>query len=190
MSSSTTPLSLDSQLVNGQVYTFQFYGNNWLLNPSTDTIANDIIANAPDFIVDLVVTTPDFSLMLGAIPTFSTAYSVQFTYEGDGSDSVNDVANSIVAAVQATSGDSVIFVGAIQAGAGMVAVTPSQIANTVESSATSAVQKVTSDAVGVATGAVNQTLQGLLPLLIVAVALILFVLPSLVKSTGTRISLG
>lgn len=190
MSSNTTPMSLDDSLVNGQTYTFQFYGNNTFINPSTGTISNDIVANAPDFITSLVVTNPDFSLSLANVPFLATSYNVQFTYEGDGGDVVSDVANAIIAAVQATSGDAVVFVGAVAAPAALLSVSPSQLAATAESTVNSAVNQVASDAVGTTTKAVNQALQGLLPLLIVVVAIILFVVPSFVKSTGVRFSAG
>jgi hypothetical protein len=95
-------LAVDDNLVNGQRYTFVFDCTNWFSSPTTDIIFNDITAQAPDFLTQITVQT------------LGSNYYVVFTYEGDGSDVVNDIANSIIAAVAATSGDGFSFVSATQ----------------------------------------------------------------------------
>ena len=169
-----TLLQLDDNLVNGQTYTFAFICHNWLLNPSDQTIVNDIIGYAPDFIQSPSVTD------------FLGVYKVTFAYEGDGSDVVSDVQNSIMAAVLAGSGDQFsagevnqgnAIPAALQLQTGVTEATGAALgtASTVATQATQAVLQP-------ASGAVNTALVGLLPLLIVVVLLILYVLPSLSKS--------
>lgn len=175
-----TTLQLDDNLTNGTTYTFQFNCTNWVSNPSASTVQKDIVANAPDFLTSMQVTSP-----------FTTSlYNVQFTYEGDGSDVVSDLANSIIAAIQVGSNDGMTFVGAVAANAQSIQVSiPNAIAST-EQAVKDAASKTANDAVDTATSALNKALAGLIPLLLVVVAIILFVLPSLVKSTGTKVSLG
>lgn len=180
MSVSTVPLQLDDNLVNGQTYTFQLNCTNTLINPSASTVQNDLVINAPDFLGDMQVTSP-----------FTTSlYNVQFTYEGDGSDVVSDVANSMIAACLAGSNDNMVLQGAVGAPASAITVSISNAAQAAESAVSGTVNKVTGDAIGAATGAINQALVGLLPLLLVAVVIILYVFPSFVKSTGVRVSAG
>jgi hypothetical protein len=175
-----TVLQLDDNLSNGRTYTFQFKSENWFINPSVDDVQNDIYTAAPDFITSLQVTSP-----------FTTSlYNVQFTYEGDGSDVVSDVAMSIVAAIKATSNDNMTFVGAVSAAAADIAVSPIVAVQVTEKAISGAVTKVATDATQAATDTINTALKGLLPLLAVAVLIILFVLPSFVKSTGARVSVG
>ena len=173
-------VQLDENLVNGRTYTFQLKCTNWLLLPSADKVQQDLVDYAPDFLTSLAVTSP-FTMSL---------YNVQFTYEGDGSDVVSDVAAAMVAACSAGSGDNMTLVGAVAAPASAITVSVSNAAAQAEQATSNAVNKVVGDTVGAATGAVNKALVGLLPLLIVAVALILYVLPSFLKSTGTRVNLG
>lgn len=174
-------LQLDDNLINGRTYTFQFKCANWFcLSDISSTLANDIYANAPDFITSLQVTSP----------ALTSLYNVQFTYEGDGTDVVSDLANSLVAAFQVGSSDAMTFLGAVAAPASAVVVSIANATATIEQGASNAVNKVVTDAAKTATGAVNTTLMGLLPLLAVVVAIILFVLPSFVKSTGVRASVG
>lgn len=102
MSSSTVnpspvQLQLDDNLVNGQRYTFVFASTNWFSTPNTGTIQGDITQLAPDFLTSLLVQF------------YQGNFYVTFTYEGDGSDVVSDVANSIVAASAAGSGDGLSY---------------------------------------------------------------------------------
>jgi len=173
-------VQLDDNLVNGRTYTFQFKCTNWLSNPSAETVQGDIVAGAPDFLTSLGVTSP-----------FTTSlYNVQFTYEGDGSDVVSDVANSIIAAIKAGSNDGMVLVGGVMAAASTITVSLANATTAVATAVQTAATNVVSGTVGVATSGINTALVGLLPLLLVVVAVILFVLPSLMKSTGTRVSVG
>jgi hypothetical protein len=95
-------LQLDDNLVNGASYTFVFQCTNLFTNPSASTLVNDLNANAPDFLMALQVVPETGS----ANKNF---YNVVFTYEGDGSDVVSDVANAMQAAFQAGSNDSFTF---------------------------------------------------------------------------------
>jgi hypothetical protein len=97
-----TQVQPDDNLVNGQTYTFVFASGNWFSTPATATIQNDVTAGAPNFLTQVVVQY------------LSPNFYVTFTYEGDGSDVALDVANSITAAVAATSGDVVSYTGGQQ----------------------------------------------------------------------------
>lgn len=174
-------IQLDDNLQNGRTYTFQFKCQNWFcLSDLSADLSKDIYENAPDFLTSVQVTSP---------PTTSL-YNVQFTYEGDGSDVVSDVAGSLVAAFKIGSNDDLAFVGGVQTGTADIIVTPSAAAQATEQAATKAVSKVATDVTTAATDAVNAALKGLMPLLIVVVLIVLFVLPSFMKSTGTRVSVG
>jgi len=175
-----TVLQLDDNLVNGHTYTFQFNCTNWLSNPSAETVAADIVAAAPDFLTSLGVTSP-----------FTTSlYNVQFTYEGDGSDVVSDVSNLIIAAILATSNDGMVLVGAVQAPASSITVSVANAVATTAAAIQQGTNAVTTGIAQTATNTVNTALVGLLPILAVAVAIILWVLPSFMKSTGTRATIG
>lgn len=95
-------LSSDDNLVNGQRYTFVMASTDWFSTPGTGVIQSDFVQLAPDFLTQLVVQylKPNFYVV--------------FTYEGDGSDVVSDVANSMVAAAAAGSGNGLGFAGATQ----------------------------------------------------------------------------
>jgi hypothetical protein len=96
---SAVSLSFDDALVNGRQYTFIFNCSNLFFTPSTDTITQDLLNSAPDFLVDTGVSND------------GKTFYVVFTYEGDGTDLVGDVSGSIVAAV-AVGGDNFDFVNA------------------------------------------------------------------------------
>src|SRR5215469_472320 len=101
MGTNYTPSALDDNLANGQTYTFQFKcANFFCLSDLSQIIQNDCTAQAPSFLTSLQVTSPSFTAL----------YNVQFTYEGDNSDVVSDVAASIVAAVKAVSNDNITFI--------------------------------------------------------------------------------
>lgn len=93
----STLLPNDTPLVNGQTYTFVFNGPS--VTPAS--FANDVVGQAPDFIVNPQVN---------AIP--GGGLSLQFIYEGDGSDVVQDVASAVVGAALAVNNDQVGFVSA------------------------------------------------------------------------------
>jgi hypothetical protein len=168
-------IALDDNLVNGQTYTSSFICSNYFINPSDATVLSDITQNAPDFLTSVAVTD-----LLGV-------YKVTFTYEGDGSDVLSDVQNSIIAAIKAGSNDN-FTAGVTYQGNGVTAEQQMQAGVTtltgavLETTSTVATQ-ATSAVLTPASSAVNQALSGLLPTLIVVVLLILFVLPSLAKTT-------
>jgi hypothetical protein len=95
-------LNSDDNLSNGQAYTFVFQCTNLLTNPSTATLIDDINANAPDFIGNLQVVQE--------ANANNNYYNVVFTYSGDGSDVVNDVASALVAAFLSGSNDSFAYI--------------------------------------------------------------------------------
>lgn len=107
-----TPLQLDDNLVNGQTYTFSFELKNWITSPSVQAIEQDITDQAPDFLTSVQVTIRPQLLHF-----LTTYYDVQFTYEGDGSDVVSDLASALTAAFSAGSNDNFAFTQAIGASA-------------------------------------------------------------------------
>jgi hypothetical protein len=179
---------LDANLKNGHTYTFQFKCDNlFCFSDLSQTIVSDLAMQAPDFVQSVQVKSPTGG---GWFAATAALYNVQFTYEGDGSDIVSDLANVLIAAVKTASNDNLVFVGAVDAPASDVVVTPSNAASATEKAVVDAASKTANDAVKAATDAVNQALTGLLPLLIVVVLLILFVVPSFVKSTGVKLQAG
>ena len=127
--SSTVLSQPDDNLVPGQTYTFQFKLSNWFGVPSTDIVQTDITNNAPNFVEDLQVTSP----------SLTSLYNCQFTYNGDGSDVVSDVASSLAAAIKTGSGDNMTFIGAVPDTAQSITVSPSTAAQKISDSVGSAV---------------------------------------------------
>jgi len=93
----STLLDNDQTLVNGQTYTFTFNAPG----ATVASLQSDISGQAPDFITQVSVT-----------PVSGGGFNVTFVYEGDGSDLVQDVASSIVAAGLAVNNDQLGFVSA------------------------------------------------------------------------------
>lgn len=168
---STEVMQLDDNLVNGQTYTFTFQLQNWITSPSETTLTNDIVNNAPDFLQSVQVTKQErfFS---------GDYYNVQFTYEGDGSDVVSDLANTLVAAFASGSGDKFSFVQSIGAPASAV---PTQAVQAVQSAGTVLTQagtevgktagQITSGALGGATSGLGAWL---VPVILVLGIILLF----------------
>lgn len=99
---------LDDNMIPGSTYTFQLKLENLIRLPSTSTIQQDLNNNAPSFVDNnLQVTIAD------TLSPFSNIYNVQFTYNGDGTDVISDVANSIIVAISNGSSDSFTLVGAV-----------------------------------------------------------------------------
>jgi hypothetical protein len=155
----------DDNMIPGQTYTFQLNegGISWLA--SAADVQSALIANAPDFIGDLQVTSP-----------FTTSlYNCQFTYKGDGSDVIADVGAALVAAANQGTGKTFTFQGAVQATAQEVAVTPGNAAAKVGDAISGAVKKATDDASSAAAKAAQNLLTpveiavGLLALFIVVI---------------------
>lgn len=154
MALDTNPMQLDDNLANGQTYTFVFQLQNLFFTPSESTLLNDIVAQAPDFLTSVQVTHQE--------RFFSGDYfNVQFTYEGDGSDVVSDVASSIVAAFKAGSDDNLTFVQAIGAPATAVATQAIQAVQSAGSVLVQAGQQVGSAAGQVTAGTLGGATSGL-----------------------------
>jgi hypothetical protein len=160
------PIEIDDNLVNGRTYTFQFQNTNtveWFTSAST--IQLDIVQNAPDFLTSLQVTD-GFS-----VAGISSFYYVQFTYEGDGSDVVSDVAQSIIGAVLAGSQDNIVFIAGFASGAAQL---PNAISSAV-SSVASTVGQTAGTVVSNTLGGVSSGLSGwLIPVILVAFIVLLF----------------
>ena len=78
----------DDNLVNGQVYTFVFQYTDVYANPNANALLAPLNATAPDFIANDTATQEGTSAY----------YNLVWTYEGDGTDIVSDVANAMIAA--------------------------------------------------------------------------------------------
>lgn len=172
MPSSTTILPLDDNLSNGQTYTFTFTLENYIFSPSVSDILNDIAAYAPDFMTSVQVTTRSG---LGLLTNY---YDVQFTYEGDGSDVVSDLGQSLVAAFKAGSNDNFTFAQAVGAPASAIPNVAVQAVQQGGEVLTQAGQQV-----GQAAGAItSNTLSGvtsglgawLIPIMLVLAVILLF----------------
>jgi hypothetical protein len=138
-----TPLANDDNLSPGITYTFTFELENWFSMPSVSTVLADITSQMADFI-----SSPSASWSSGIGP-LTNYLNVTFTYSGDGSDVVSDVANEFLAAFQTGSNDSYSYVQAVSGGGGITALT--SVNNAVSSVATTA-----GSAVGTAVGAAAQ----------------------------------
>lgn len=168
----------DDNMIPGQTYTFQFKLSNWLVVPSTSTVQADLQNNAPGFVSDVQVTSP----------FLTSLYNCQFTYTGDGTDVISDVANELLAAFQQGSGDSFSFVGAVADTAQSISVTPGnaaqKVADTVGTTINSAIQgaaKTTADAA-------QKILSPIEMLLILAVGLVAFLIFTSGKAGGISAS--
>jgi len=95
-------LNADDNLVNNVTYTFVFQCNNLFSNPSASTLANDIQQNAPNFLTSVQVVAETGTANKGW-------YNIVFTYEGDGSDVVSDVAQSLITAFLQGSSDNFTY---------------------------------------------------------------------------------
>lgn len=97
------PVDNDANLVNGQQYVFSFQAQ---ANTTASSLQDDIAQQAPSFL-----------MMVSVIPGTGSStgfFNVVFTYEGDGSDVVTDVASAIVGAAFAVNGDALAFLQASQ----------------------------------------------------------------------------
>src|SRR5271166_2590800 len=106
---------IDDALINGQTYTFVFQGTS-----VTQAVLQKAVADyAPSFLENVNVTIQQSGAS-------GSVYYVQFAYEGDGSDKVSDVANSLLAAfLQETAWTaSMDFVQAVTGAASNIALPP------------------------------------------------------------------
>lgn len=110
-------LQADDNLQSGLTYTFVFNLENYITKPSVMTVLSDIRNNAPTF-----VSSPQVSWASG-LWVLDNYLNVTFSYNGDGSDVVSDVADEIIAAIKQGSNDNVSFLAASAGTAGMNAQT-------------------------------------------------------------------
>lgn len=168
----------DDNMIPGQTYTFQLNQGGWSFLASASDVQAALIAQAPGFVGDLQVTSP-----------FTTSlYNCQFTYKGDGSDVISDVAASLVFAANQGTGKTFTFQGAVQDTAASITVTPGNAASKVGDAVSEAVNKTLSDA----SKATANAAQNLLTPVEIAVGIIAIVLIALIftagKSGGVNVS--
>jgi hypothetical protein len=169
----STLLANDAALVNGQTYTFTFTGPS----ATVASVSNDIAGQAPDFLTQVSVVSVD-----------GGGFNVTFTYEGDGSDLVQDVASSIVAAGLAVNNDQLGFVSASQTSTVGQLIQPT-IAKQVALSATD--QSTIANAANAAAKAQDTaSLTSGIVWIAVAVALFIVVAPKILGATTPRVSVG
>lgn len=168
----------DDNMIPGQTYTFQLSLANWVVTPSTHTIQTDLENNAPEFVADIQVTSP----------TFTPFYNCQFTYKGDGSDVIADVANTLIAAIQQGSNDSFKFVGAVADTAQSITVSIGSASQKVVDSVGSAVNSATQGAAKNIADAAQKVLTPIEVLLVVAVGLVALLIFTSGKAGGVNVS--
>lgn len=180
---------LDENMIPGQTYTFQFKLNNYIEVPRNTTIQQDLQQNAPTFVQNsLQVTSPS-----SITNPLGLTYNVQFTYAGDGSDVISDVANELISAVSAGSGDTFVFVGAAAADAqttadsGGITDTVNQAIQKISdiaSQTTKAATDVLNQAATNVTKTAGQSAQNLLTPVEIAVGLVVVLIAFLIFTSG------
>lgn len=162
---------LDDNMVNGQTYTFTLQLQNLLFSPTDAVIQQDIVDWAPDFLTSLQVTHQErfFS---------GDYYNIQFTYEGDGSDVISDLAGLIIAAIKQGSNDNFTFIQSIGAGSTAVQSQAGQVVQSAGTVLTQAATNVGAAAGQITSGALGGATQGLgawlLPVALVLGIILLF----------------
>jgi hypothetical protein len=177
-----SPVQLDDQLINGRTYTFQFQDQNFFTS-STSRLQQDLIDQAPDFLVNVQVLPISLGLT-------SSYLNVQFTYEGDGSDVISDVANAIGSAFQNGSNDTFQFIAAYANAANSTPLVPpdqtvpsaTSVATGIVSTAGDVANQLATSAGIVTKTATNAAFSAALPWLIGAVLIVVVVLPVVSKS--------
>ena len=111
-----TVQQLDDNLRSGFTYTFTFVLDNYFTQPSINTILADLDTYAPSFLGSVGAS---WSAGLGL---FTNYLNVTFTYIGDGSDVVSDVAAELIAAFAGGSNDDFTFTQASTGTAGISSV--------------------------------------------------------------------
>lgn len=170
----------DDNMIPGQTYTFQFKLANWIEVPSTSTIQSDIAANAPAFVANVQVTSP----------SLTSLYNVQFDYQGDGSDVISDVANSLLAAFQQGSGDNFTFIGAVSATAQSITVSLGSAAQTISDSVGTAVNSAIQGAAKTAAQSAQTVLSPIELALVLIVGLAAFLIFTSGKAGGVSAGPG
>jgi hypothetical protein len=169
-----TLVSNDLAMVNGKTYLFVFNGPG----VTTSNLASDIDAQAPDFITLSSVTALD-----------GGGLAVQFNYEGDGSDLVQDVASSIIAAALQGNNDSLSFVSAsTQTQLVSQTIAPVIVAQVAASNADQA--NLAQQANKAAAAADTAQLTSIIVWVGVGIAAFLFLTPKFLAATTPRVSVG
>jgi hypothetical protein len=173
-----TVLQPDDNMIPGQTYTFQLNGTGFAWLSSAADVQNALIAQAPNFVSDIQVTSP-FT---------TTIYNCQFNYTGDGSDVISDVGASLVSAVNQVTGHTFTFQGAVQDTATSITVSPSTAASKVGQAITDA----TKSAADAASSAAAKAAQNLLTPIEIAVGIVAIIIIAIIftagKSGGLNIS--
>jgi hypothetical protein len=165
-----TASQLDDNMIPGQTYTFQLSLSNIIVHPSTSTMQSDLINNAPSFV--------DTNLQVTAVDTlniFSNLYNLQFTYSGDGTDVVSDVAAAIISAIKQGSNDDFTLVGAYADTAGNVE-TPGGILGYITKTVTDTTDKLTKQT--------SDSLQQILTPVEIAVGIVVILVIALIFTAG------
>lgn len=168
----------DDNMIPGQTYTFQLNCSNVLTLPSSHTIQSDLEQNAPNFTGNVMVTSP----------ALTSLYNCQFTYTGDGSDVISDVANSLIAAIQQGSSDSMVFVGAVPDTAQTIAVTPGTAVQKVTDTVGSAISGAAQGAAKTIADSAQTILTPIEVLLVIAVGLVAILIFTSGKAGGVNVS--
>lgn len=184
----STLAQLDENMIPGQTYTFQLLLENYITNPSPPTIQSDLVQNAPNFVQgSLQVTKADTNVSGGIsenplINWLKNYINIQFTYNGDGSDVISDVANELIASIKTGSNDNYSFVGAVQGDAQTTNNT-----GAITDAVTDAINKAAAAAGGVvkqATSSAGQGVQNLLTPVEIAIAVVVGLVVLLIFTSG------
>ncbi len=169
-----TVLDNDANLVNGQTYMFTFTSPT----ATAASLLADVVGQAPDFIGN-----PNTSQT-------GTALVLTFTYEGDGSDLVSDVANNIIAAGLIVNNDPLTFTGAsANSGASVAQTIAPTVAAQVTASSTDQTTLANSANAAAAASDTGQ-LTSFVILGVIAVALFLFLAPKFLAATTPKVKVG
>lgn len=164
-----TASQLDDNMVPGHTYTFQLKLQNWITMPSTSTVQQDLSGYAPDFMSDVQVTVAQ------TLNILDNTFNIQFTYTGDGSDVISDVANSIVTAISQGSSDNFSFIAAYSSPAGQIT-TSGGILDTIT--------KTVTDTINTAGEQTKKTAQDLLTPVEIAVGIVAILVIAIVFTAG------
>jgi hypothetical protein len=169
-----TVLPNDTNLINGQTYQFSFSSSN----ATVSSLSNDVIQQAPGFVGNPVITQN------------GSTFTVAFTYEGDGSDVVQDVASAILAAGLAVSGDQLSFLLASQNSGTTVAQTLAPVV-TQQVAASNIDQSTLANAANKAAAASDTSqLTSIIVYVGIGIALFLFLAPKFLAATSPKVSIG
>jgi hypothetical protein len=175
----STLQEIDANMIPGQTYTFKLSLDNWVTKPSTSKLQQDLMMNAPTFVDnDLQVTYEDPGF---TIHVLTNIYDIQFTYSGDGSDVISDVAASIVSAIKAGSNDDFTFIQAYAASSADANTDPSGgILDQIIKPVTDAITKTT-DKLG---QQASKTTQDILTPIEIAVGIVVILVIAIIFTAG------